>query len=165
MASLKWSIGDDGLVDVLLRVVGLRVLDDESWSTIETAVFDERSDVCAAEPFGHVDDPVEVHVLGYLLPLHVDREYLLPRFLVGQRYRDDLVEPTWPDQRRVDHVYPVGRRQDHDAVEALDAVELGEELADHPLGHHAVPSHASRRRERVDLVEEDHAWRRPASPS
>src|SRR5207237_827588 len=84
---------------------------------------------------------------------------------VRHGYGDDLVEPPRPHQCGVDHVDPIGGRQDHDAFELLYPVELGQELAHDPLGYHAVAAHPSGRRERVDLVKEDDARRGLASPT
>jgi hypothetical protein len=45
-----------------------------------------------------------------------------------------LVQPPRPQQRRVNHVGAVGRRHQKDALPAVDAVHLCEELVDHPAG-------------------------------
>ncbi len=57
------------------------------------------------------------------------------------------------------HVHSVRRGKHDNAIQSLDSIELGEQLADDPFGHHAVSSQTSDWCERVDLIEEYYTWR------
>jgi hypothetical protein len=68
-------------------------------------------------------------------------------------------QPARTQQSGVQTVKPVGRGEHHDALEVLDAVELGEQLRDDPFGDltAAAAATAAARCQRIDLVEEDDA--------
>ena len=76
-----------------------------------------------------------------------------------------LLQPAGPQQRRVDQVGPVGRAEHDDVAQRLDAVELGEQRGDHPVGDPGVEALPAPRRQRVDLVEEHQRRRRIACPA
>jgi hypothetical protein len=81
---------------------------------------------------------------------------------VGDAQVEHLVEPSRPQQRRVEEVRPVGRADDEDAaavaVPARHAVELRQQLGHDPVHDAAaVPLVASLGGHRVQLVEEDDA--------
>ena len=61
-------------------------------------------------------------------PARVDPEDLLPTLHVRPRHDDLAVEAARPKQGRVEHVGPVGRRDQDDAVVGLEAVHLDQEL-------------------------------------
>ncbi len=75
---------------------------------------------------------------------------------------DDLpVEAAGPEQRRVEHVGPVGRGDEDDALVRLEAVHLDEELVQRLLALvvAAAETGAAMATDRVDLVDEDDAGR------
>ncbi len=79
--------------------------------------------------------------------------------LVIRRVHDDLaIEAAGPQQRRIEHVGPVGGGQHDHALVAGEAVHLGEDLVQRLLAL-VVAAHragaAARAADRVDLVDED----------
>src|SRR6516164_3111753 len=90
-------------------------------------------------------------------PAGVDPEDLLPTLDVGPRHHDLAVEAAWPEQRRVQHVRPVRRSDQDDAVVRLEAIQPHGELVQRlpapgmPAAETGAPSAA----DRVDLVHED----------
>ena len=62
------------------------------------------------------------------LALGVDLQDLLPAPDVGQAHVHLPVEPTGPQQRRVQHIRPVGGRQDHHTFVSGKAVHLHQQL-------------------------------------
>ena len=98
---------------------------------------------------------------GDRLAAQADPEDLLAAGEVGQGDLQVQVEAAGAQQGRVEDVRAVGGPEDQNAVELLDAVQLGEELADDPLGARASRSPAAASWDQgVDLVEEDDAGRR-----
>src|SRR5215510_4140254 len=90
-------------------------------------------------------------------PAGVDPEDLLPTLDVGPRHYDLAVEAARPEQRRVQHVRPVRRSDQDDAVVRLEAVHLDEELVQRLLAlvMPAAEAGAPAAADRVDLVHED----------
>jgi hypothetical protein len=89
----------------------------------------------------------------------VNLEDVGPPRLVRQRNLDLAVQPPRPQQRRVEHVRPVGRHDHLDRAGDVEAVELGEELHERALNL-AVRGRALREAaaaDGVDLVHEDDA--------
>ena len=71
---------------------------------------------------------LKVHVLGHLDLFGVDLQNLLPALQVGQLHRHPPVKASGPGQGGVQRLGPVGGCQNDDAVVALKAVHLGEQL-------------------------------------
>ena len=69
---------------------------------------------------------IEVDVLGQRHVGGVDREDPPPPGGVGRADIDQLVEPAGAEQRRVDQIGPVGRADQHDIVQLLEPVHLGQ---------------------------------------
>ena len=80
---------------------------------------------------------------------------------IGSRHDDAAVEAPGPEQRRVEHVGPVGGRDHDHAFVALEAVHLDEELVQRLLALvvPAAEAGAAMAADRVDLVDEDDARR------
>ena len=80
---------------------------------------------------------------------------------VGGIDHDLPVEAARPEQRRIEHVGPVGGRDEDDAVVRLEAVHLDQELVQRllPLVVPAAEPGAAVPADRVDLVDEDDAGR------
>ena len=78
---------------------------------------------------------------------------------IGKGHHDTAIEPTGPEQRRVEHVGPVGGRQQDHTVVALETVHFDQQLVERLLAlvvtatetGAAVPS------DRVDSVDEQYA--------
>ena len=77
---------------------------------------------------------------------HVDLEDLLATAHIGQRHHDLTVEATGTQQRRIEHVGPVGRRDDDHALVALEAVHLDQQLVQRLLAL-VMPAAETRRRD------------------
>ena len=100
------------------------------------------------------------HILGQRQLPHVHLEDLLATAHVGQRNDDLPVESAGPEQRRVEHVRAVRRRDDDDTFVALEAVHLDEQLVQRSLALVvAAETGAAMTANRIDLVDEDDARR------
>ena len=77
------------------------------------------------------------------------------------RHDDAAIEPARAQQRGIEHVRPVGRSDDDDAVVGLEAVHLDEQLVERLLALvvTAAEAGAAMATDRVDLVDEDDARR------
>ena len=96
---------------------------------------------------------------GTLLGVHA--EDALAAAHVGPRHDDAAVEATGAQDRRVEHVGPVGGGDDDDALVRLEAVHLDEELVQRLLALvvTAAEAGAAVTADGVDLVDEDDAGR------
>lgn len=80
------------------------------------------------------------------------------------------IDAPGPQHRWVDEVRAVGGRHDHHLLEARDAVQLGEELANHTRADRRAAAAASTplrvpaARQRVELIEEHDAGRDGPGP-
>ena len=94
--------------------------------------------------------------------LHVHAEDLLAPVDVGTRHHDLAVEAARAQQRRVEHVGPVGRGDDDDALVGLEAVHLDKQLVQCLLALVVAVAEAGAAvaADGVDLVDEDDARRR-----
>ena len=125
----------------------------------ERGLVDEVREVGAREPGRARRDRAEIHVRGDRLLARVHREDRPARRELGPIDQHAPVEAAWPQERRVQHVGPVGRGHDHDQVVAQEAVHLGEELVQRLLALvvAAAEPRPARAADRVDLVDEDDA--------
>ena len=99
--------------------------------------------------------------VGELHGLDVDAQDLLAAADVGLVDEHLPIEAAGAEQRRVEHLGTVGRAHDDDALAAVEAVHLGEQLVERLL---ALLVAAHRRldadlAERIELVDEDDAGR------
>ena len=92
---------------------------------------------------------------------HMNSQDLLAADEVGVRDDDLTVEAAGPQQRRVEHVGPVGRGDDDDAFVLLEAVHLDQQLIERLLALvvAAAEARAAMAADRVDFVDEDDAGR------
>ena len=92
---------------------------------------------------------------------HVHLEDLLAADDVRVRHDDLAVETAGPQQRRVEHVGPVGGGDEDDALVRLEAVHLDQQLVQRLLALvvAAAEAGAAMAADRVDLVDEDDARR------
>ncbi len=106
-------------------------------------------------------DDLEVDVGGERNLPHMDLQDLLAADEVGVRDDDLPVEAAGAQQRRVEHVGPVGRGDDDDAFVLLEAVHLDEQLVQGLLALvvAAAEARAAMAADRVDFVDEDDAGR------
>ena len=102
-----------------------------------------------------------LHVLGQRQLAHVHLEDLLASAHVRQRHDDLAVEAARAQQRRVEHVGPVGGRDDDDALVAFETVHLDQQLVQRLLALvvTAAEAGAAMAADRVDFVDEDDAGR------
>jgi hypothetical protein len=94
--------------------------------------------------------------------LHMDLEDLHAALDVRARHHDLAVEAARAQQCGIEHVGPVGRRDDDDAFVRLEAVHLDQQLVERLLALVILvaQARAARTADRVDLVDEDDARRR-----
>ena len=94
---------------------------------------DEVGQVGAAHADGPASDRVQVDVRGQRSVSRVDLQDLEPP-LLGRTVDGDVpVESAWAEQRRIEHVGTVGRRQDDHAFTGGEAVHLREDLVERLL--------------------------------
>ena len=107
------------------------------------------------------DDHLEVDVGRERHLAHVHLQDLLAADEVGVRDHDLAIEAAGPQQRRVEHVGPVGRRNDDNAFVLLEAVHLDEQLIERLLALvvAAAEARAAMPADRVDFIDEDDAGR------
>ncbi len=88
-------------------------------------------------------------------------ENLLAADDVRVRHDDLPVETAGAQQRRIEHVRPVGRGDENDALVRLEAVHLNQQLVERLLALvvTATEARAAMATDRVDLVDEDDAGR------
>ena len=107
---------------------------------------------------------LQLHVRRQLQPLQVDAQDIDAPLLVRPVHQHLAVEPPGPQQRRVEDLRPVGRRQDDDRHRAVEPVHLRQQLVERLLLL-VLPAHrdgAAGPAQRVQLVDEDDARRRLA---
>ena len=117
---------------------------DEPPGRLHGGLAAQAREIGAHEPLGPGRQRVEIDVAGQRAVTGVHAEDRPAGGQVGERYLDLDVEAAGPQQGRIEDVRPVRRRQDDHAAQLLDAVQLGEELAHHPLAHVTVPAAAAR---------------------
>src|SRR4051795_3716377 len=80
--------------------------------------------------------------------------------LVRRLHRDPAVEASWSQQRRIEHLRPVGRAKHHHVRAGLETVHLGEDLVERMLALVIAPAQpadvaGARAADGVELVDED----------
>ena len=128
----------------------------------------EVGEVCADHAGRRRRERVEVDVRREREAARVDAQDLLAAVLVRRLNRHAAVEASRPQQRRVEHVGPVRRREDDDAGGGVEAVHLGQDLVERLLAlvvGAAEGARAARAADRVDLVDEDDRRGRVPSPA
>ena len=111
------------------------------------------------EPRGSPGDDAGLHVGVERDLAHVHAQDLLAPPDVGKRDHDLTVEPSRAQQRRVQHIRPVGRSNYDDALVAVEPVHLDEQLIERLLAlvMPASKAGATVAADRIDLVDEDDA--------
>src|SRR5436309_3645156 len=106
-------------------------------------------------------EQLDVDVLGDRHPARVDPQDALATLDVGPRYDHAAVEAAGAQQRRVEHVGPVGGRDQDHALVRLEAVHLDEQLVECLLALvvAAAEAGAAMAADGVDLIDEDDAGR------
>ena len=129
-------VGHDGVLlliagdDHLNALLQIR-LGSEAASVTDGAqggLVDDVGQLCTGSAGGHAGHLVEVHILGDLDLLGVDLQNILAALQIRQLHRHAAVEAAGTGQRGVQRLGAVGGRQNDDAVVALKAVHLGEQL-------------------------------------
>ena len=120
---------------------------------------DSVGQVRAHAPGGSLGDLVQVHVLRHADLPGMDLEGRQPPRQIGPVHGDAPVEPPRTEQGLVQHLRPVGGRQDDDALGGIKAVHLRQELVEGllPLVVAAAEAGISRFADGVDLIDEDDA--------
>ena len=86
----------------------------------------EVRQIGAAEPGGKRGDLVERHVLREYYFFDVNEQYCDSARLVGAIDQYLSIEAACPQQRRVEYLRPVGRREKYDALLRVETVEFAE---------------------------------------
>ena len=157
--ALLLETGDDAidrLVEVLAVDGGLVAARRE-----QRRLVDEVGEVGAGESRGPRGDDLQLHVLRHLHVLDVDAQDFLAAADVRLGDQHLAVEAARAEQGRIEHLGPVGRGHDDDALAAVEAVHLGEQLVERLLAlfvaaHRRLDADLA---ERVELVDEDDAGR------
>ena len=131
----------------------------------ESRLVDEQRDVGAGRARGRGGDPLEVDVGRELHVAGVNLEDLDTALAVWAVDGDAAVEPTWAKQGRVEDLGTVRRAQDDHVRARLEAVHLGEDLAERLLAFVVAAAQpgdvaGARAPDRVELVDEDDRRRR-----
>ncbi len=123
---------------------------------VDRRLVDQVGQVGAGEPGGAAGDHVQVDVGAELLPVGVDLQDRLALALGRQRDDHLTVEAAGSQQRRVEHLGPVGGRHHHHAGGGIEAVHLRQHLVERlvalVVGDHLA---ATALADGVDLVDED----------
>ena len=122
---------------------------------------DEIGEVGAGKAGRAARDDLGIDIRGERHLAHVHFEDLLAADDVRVRHDDLPVEAARPQQRRVEHIRPVGRGDQDHALIRLEAVHLDEQLVQGLLALviAAAEAGAAMPADRVDLVDEDDAGR------
>ncbi len=125
----------------------------------QSGLVDDVGKLCAGGAGGHAGHGVEVDVRGELDLFGVDLQDLLAALQVGQLHRHPAVKAAGTGQGRVQGIRAVGGRQNDDAVVALEAVHLGQQLVQGllPLVVAAEMAAVALLADGVDLVDEHDA--------
>ncbi len=122
---------------------------------------DEVGEISTREARRATRDGLRIDVRRDRALAHVDLEDLLAARDVGVRHHDLAVEAARTQQRGIEHVRPVGGRDDDDAFVGLEAVHLDEQLVERLLALvvAAAETRAAVTADGVDFVDEDDARR------
>ena len=120
---------------------------------------DEIRQIRAREAGRAARDHRGLDVVGQRHAAHVHAQDLLAAAHVGQRHHHLAVEAARAQQRRIEHVGPVGRGDDDDALVALEAVHLDQQLIQGLLALvvTAAQTRAAVPADGIDLIDEDDA--------
>ena len=127
----------------------------------QRSLVDEIHQVRARKARRSAGDHLEVDVRPKRDLADMHPQDLLAADEIGVRDHDLTVEAAGPQQRRVEHVWPVGRRDDDDAFVLLEAVHLDQQLVEGLLALvvAAAEARAAMAADRVDFIDEDDAGR------
>ena len=138
----------------------LAALIDSFTHRVQRSAVAQRAQIGASQTAAGSSEGRQVHIFGHGLAAHLHLQNGQTLRLIGQADFNDDVKAPWPQQRRVDHVGPIGSGQHQHALEFFDAVEFGQELTDHALADTGVGcATAAPWHQCIDLVEEDQTGR------
>ena len=122
---------------------------------------DQIGDIGTGKPGGERGDLVQIDIVADLDLADVHLEDRDAAALVGAIHQHLPVEPTCPQQRRIEDFRPVGGREQDDAGTGIETIELGEQLIERLLLFVIAAEGAGRAAapERVEFVDEDDAGR------
>ena len=122
---------------------------------------DEVHQIGARKAWRATRDDLEIDVGRQRHLTRMNFENFLTADEIGIGNDDLTIETTWPQQRGIEHVGTVGRRDDDDAFVLLEAVHFDEQLIERlfALVIAAAKTCAAMAADRVDFVDEDDAGR------
>ncbi len=184
---LRHQTADDGVARLVIRGKGLLVLahghraalgthQNLVAGTVEVVHADfllaatRREQCClvaqvgqvgARETRGTAGDDHRHDIVGQRQLAHVHAQDLLAALDVRQADHDLTVKTAWTQQRRIQHVGTVGRRNHDHAFATLETVHFDQQLVQGLLAlvMPAAETGTAMTAHRIDFVDEDDAWR------
>ena len=128
---------------------------------VERRLVDQVRQIRAGEARRAPREHRNLHIVGHRNLARVDGEDAFAALDVRTVDDDAAIEAARAEQRRIEHVRPVGGRDQDDAFVRLEAVHLDEQLVERLLALvvSAAEAGAAMAADRVDLVDEDDAGR------
>jgi hypothetical protein len=122
---------------------------------------DEVRQIRAGESRRAARDERGLHIIRQRHAAHMHAQNLLAAAHIRQRHDHLAVEPAGPQQRRIEHIGAIGGGDDNDALIALEAVHLDQQLVQRLLALvvTAAQTRAAVAPDGIDLVDEDDARR------
>ena len=93
----------------------------------------DLSDICTAESLGVLGKSVQVNILSHRRLPEAGFEDLEPGLVIGQGDVDKLIKTPWPEQSRVNDVWPVGGTNDENSLLGIHAIHLSQQLVQHSV--------------------------------
>src|SRR5262249_4037652 len=94
----------------------------------ERSLVHEVFEICTGKPRRPTCDDLEVHIGPDGDTTRMDHQDSKASFEVGSRHQDPAIETTGPQNRWVEHVGSVRRRNDDDPIRGLESVHFYEQL-------------------------------------
>ena len=114
-------------------------------------------EVCARKSYGGARNDIQIDIRGQWFSLGMDLQDRLAALEIRIANRDLTVKPAGAQQRRVEDIRAVRRRNNDDALICAEAVHLNQQLVQRLLALIMPAAHAgaAMTADRVDLIDED----------
>src|SRR5207245_959799 len=130
---IKVSLSHLQTLSTLLRILRILSLRNMLPQSQHHTRISQRRNICTSIPIGLPSQLIQVHIICQRSLASVNLENLLPRLQVRRRNEQQAVKPSRPQQSRVNYIRPVRSCDYDDVSKLLEAIHLGQELANHPL--------------------------------
>ncbi len=133
----------------------------------QRGLVDQVANVGAGQSHGAAGQPIEIDVVGQRHVADVDLEDRQAALVIGAIDRDVPIEAAGPQQRRIEHVGPIGGGQHDHRFGLAEAVHFAEDLVERLLAFvvSAAEAGAAHAAHGVDLVDEQDRRARLPWPS